>query len=571
MKWISKYLFCAGITDFHLKICCMKNLYLIVTALFIFLTPGKTQSYNKVFSNQYNGVPNSEPYIVKSKVDANGNTYIIGNSYYSNDAGGGNGNHLFVTKINSAGVQKWTQSISGMSDSSDEANALAIDSVGNVYVSGNRFKIAQFCDVDEGCHTYFNRYNVTIKYNSKGQLIWLNRFKVSNGGQTTPLDIDVSKDGNIFIVTNLTYDHYEEQETYDNNLLIQTINKNGKTIDSLVIQSTLATAACLDNNDNLIVAGAYPKYGVDILTGYKAALFKFAKGKTLAWTSAYNINTRSCQLRNVACDSLNNIYVNGKTDTFAFNFYSNINPTIITIKYNSSGQQRWAKQQNSYYGNGNFAADNKGNTFITTNTYLGENVNPKIYLMKYNSGGIKEWSTLLDTFQVYSIVEHNSNIYTLGVSFKKPAVEISTYNSTGKQKVLFQDANSYLSNIFLDKTNAIYLIGGGIYLENTLFVSKYALTSAATSSPVQQSSINISMYPNPVNNILNISFVSPVKNKNYKCLIYDVSGNLFQAINMNNNDGMFSTQINTSNLHSGIYTLKISDGINIVSKTFIKQ
>lgn len=547
----------------------MKKLYSFFACLFILITTVNAQSYELAFAKKITPLPDAEIQIIQTKVDANGNTYVIGNAYYKDDPAF-QGRHLFVTKINSSGVKLWTRHISEKGDSADDARALAIDSGGYVYVTGTRFWGTQVCN--EECDNYIFPDIITIKYNPSGYQVWLNRFHISQeGSQTTPAAINVSKDGNIFITANLTFNHYQEEELYENSLLIQTISKYGKTTGSQIQQATLADAACLDNDGNLLVAGAFSQSGVvGLFSEYKAALLKFSKERNLIWSATYNNNTKSSELRYVACDSVNSIYVNGPTDTLSVNNYSA--PSIITIKYNSAGQQRWAKQQKSNSKFSLFTSDTKGNTFLAASVFSGTANNPRLAIMKYNSAGNREWIAYQDSLSIASITEKNGLVYTLNYSPTVTGSYILTYNSSGKKTATYHNDNSYTSDIFLDKMNSIYLTGGDAFPDTKISLLKYNLnTNNIIVSQIQPEQLNIFIYPNPVKNVLNISFSSGTKNKNYKCFIYDVSGNLFQAINMNNMDGNYSAVLNVANLHSGIYNLKISDGINVVSKTFIKQ
>ena len=76
---------------------------------------------------------------------------------------------------------------------------------------------------------------------------------------------------------------------------------------------------------------------------------------------------------------------------------------------------------------------------------------------------------------------------------------------------------------------------------------------------------NISIYPNPVRGILNIKHSSNIILD--KALLYDVRGRLISKVDLNN-----TTSINTNQLHSGIYFIKIDDTKgNTLTKKFIVE
>jgi hypothetical protein len=95
-------------------------------------------------------------------VDSSGNVYAAG---YTEGALDGNssagGRDLFVVKYNSSGTKQWTKQIGTSSE--DGAGGVAIDSSGNVYVTGStrggldgNTTLADSCDI------------FVVKYNSSG-------------------------------------------------------------------------------------------------------------------------------------------------------------------------------------------------------------------------------------------------------------------------------------------------------------------------------------------------------------------------------------------------------------------
>lgn len=83
------------------------------------------------------------------------------NVYVTGYNAGGNGTaHDFITvKYDSNGVLKWSKRYNYPADSHDEPNDIAVDMLGNVYVTG--FSVG-----------FFGNHYTTVKYNSIGDLMW---------------------------------------------------------------------------------------------------------------------------------------------------------------------------------------------------------------------------------------------------------------------------------------------------------------------------------------------------------------------------------------------------------------
>ena len=95
-------------------------------------------------------------------VDRVGNVYVTGGSVRPNEG------YDFVTiKYDANGVQQWLSSFSGSDHMSDIANALAIDDSGNVYVTGETGV--------QGVTAHSNF--LTIKYDPNGNEIWTTSYR----------------------------------------------------------------------------------------------------------------------------------------------------------------------------------------------------------------------------------------------------------------------------------------------------------------------------------------------------------------------------------------------------------
>jgi hypothetical protein len=115
--------------------------------------------------------------------DKNGNVFVTG---YSGYPAFGNYNYDYVTVAYSASGQPlWTNRYDGPAFADDRANGIAVDSDGNVFVTGNSMGASGY-----EC--------ATLAYSAAGVLLWCNR---SDGprGSDQQSGIAVDRGGNVFV------------------------------------------------------------------------------------------------------------------------------------------------------------------------------------------------------------------------------------------------------------------------------------------------------------------------------------------------------------------------------------
>ena len=118
-------------------------------------------SGTQMWVSTYNGANNGGDYGFSIEVDATGNVYVAGRSDEANLQ------HFTTIKYNSSGIQQWVSVYSGaLSQSFDQAQDLAIDNNGDVYVTGFTTDLQNFHTSDY----------LTLKYNSNGALQWAKRY-----------------------------------------------------------------------------------------------------------------------------------------------------------------------------------------------------------------------------------------------------------------------------------------------------------------------------------------------------------------------------------------------------------
>ena len=123
-----------------------------------------TIKYNSAGQEQwvasYNGPGNALDFADAIAVDSSGNVYVTGESYGLDSA-----RDYATIKYNSTGQEQWVARYNGPANYDDEARAIALDGSANVYVTGYSYGVG-----DAGIDY------ATIKYNSAGQQQWVARY-----------------------------------------------------------------------------------------------------------------------------------------------------------------------------------------------------------------------------------------------------------------------------------------------------------------------------------------------------------------------------------------------------------
>ena len=139
-------------------------------------------SGDTVWVRRYNGTGNAADIANALSVDGLGNVYVTGYSSRSIT------NYDYLTiKYNAAGDSVWVKRYNGTSNYRDYANSLALDGSGNVYVTGFSREIPE-----GDCYT-------TIKYNSGGIQQWLKSYSAPGITSDDARAVKVDNSGNVYI------------------------------------------------------------------------------------------------------------------------------------------------------------------------------------------------------------------------------------------------------------------------------------------------------------------------------------------------------------------------------------
>jgi len=259
-----------------------------------------------LWTNLYNGPGNSSDQATAIAVDSSGNVFVTGFSI-----GSGGSDDYATLAYSNAGVPSWTSRYNGPGDGPDQANAIAVDGSGNVFVTGSSTG-------PRGSDDY-----ATIKYSGAGVPMWTNRYS-GPGSNDVATAIALDSSGNVFV----TGYSLSSSNGYD----YATIKYSGagpplwtNLYNGPGNGSDQATGVAVDSGGNVFVTGLSSGIGsVDYATiAYSGA------GAPL-WTNRSGSPNHSDRAQALVVDVNGNVIVTG------YSLGSGSGYDYVTIKYSAT-------------------------------------------------------------------------------------------------------------------------------------------------------------------------------------------------------------------------------------------
>ena len=257
-----------------------------------------SQQVDTAWVRRYNGPANGDDKAVAIAVDSSGNVYVTGSSFDSTT-----GYDYCTIKYFPNGETAWVRRYNGSSNWHDFTSALELDSNGNIYVTGRS-----------------NGDYATIKYDSVGQQLWARRLSLLwNDSNDGAYALAIDRHGNIYVTGRIL----------DNELLLSwvTIKYDSQGNERWIlfdthIPSGTTFAITIDDSENVYVMNSIGCIKYDSL------------GNPLWFRSYPGV------ARDIALDKGGSLYVVGDSGSF---FGAN---NFAVIKYDSSGNQLWVRGSN---------------------------------------------------------------------------------------------------------------------------------------------------------------------------------------------------------------------------------
>jgi hypothetical protein len=149
-------------------------------------------SGNQIWARRYNGPGNGNDNGHAIALDGSENVYVTGPSL-----GSGTERDYVTVKYDSSGNEIWVRRYNGPGNGHDYSHAMAVDGLGNVYVTG----VSYGGVTDYDC--------ATVKYDSSGNEVWVQRYNGPDNGYDYAYRLALDGSGNVFIAggsnNNLTF------------------------------------------------------------------------------------------------------------------------------------------------------------------------------------------------------------------------------------------------------------------------------------------------------------------------------------------------------------------------------
>lgn len=536
----------------------MKTVFVI---LIVFVStqilPQVTQQWVSRFSSPGNHTDISQAMVL----DNAGNVYVTGYTY------GANGTYDYITlKYNSSGALLWERTYDGPAHGNDRSVGIGVDLSGNVIVSG-------FSDAAGSGSDW-----ATIKYNSSGNLMWVDRFNNAYPGQNNIVTaIAVDEIGNSYVAgkmyNGINYEDDFAVIKYNTSGLIQWgyINSSG-----MVHMPDQANAITIDAS--YVYATGY----FTTNTGKDYATIKLNKtsGNALWGTNTpqYNGAANSDDVATSIAVHGGAVYVTG------YSMGTGTGNDYATIKYNASGVQQFVLR---YDGPGHWydvpysiAVGNSGRIYVT-GVSTGVNTGYDYATIQYNSTSAQEWvsrySGQNSDIAGSVSVDASGNVYVTGSSFYtdincltikyRPSGEMEWYRSFDGPG----HGTDVGYSVIVDAGGNVHVMGGstgnGTGYDFATIKYSQGVGIQQISNEVPEKYELVQNYPNPFNPETVIRY-SIMENGFTSLKVYDILGNeIKNLVNEVQRPGVYEVKFDGKNLSSGTYYYRIESG----SFAFVKK
>lgn len=284
--------------------------------------------------------------------------------------------HLTVSaQINVQWVARYTSAGSNI----DRAKSMKVDAAGNSYVVGTSWNGTNF-DI------------VTATFDPAGNPGWTASYNGTGNGYDEARAIDIDASGNVYV----TGYSAGPSANYD----VVTIMYDAAGTQQWATRFN-GTASGFDEGYDIVTDASGNVYvcgGTVGTTGNANCItIKYNSAGVQQWATSYNNNANNTEAAYaIAIDATGNVYITGTSFGPTANDHD-----IVTIKYNNSGAQQWARRYNGpgsvFDAGSDLVIDGTGNVYVTG--YARDTVGTTNYsfaTLKYDAAGTIQWTSIYD-------------------------------------------------------------------------------------------------------------------------------------------------------------------------------
>jgi hypothetical protein len=381
-------------------------------------------------------------------VDTVGNAFVTGTTYATSTD---QVPDVITIKYDPAGATVWTR-IWGTALASEYPTDIEVDGTGNVYVYASE--------------TATNRQELAlIKYNSSGAEQWVRRF--TNAINSYPAQMTVDSAGNVYLTGVASQDGASQ-------FLTLKYDSAGSLLWSRMYSVSGATVVVGDFSGAVAVNSAGQVYATGVLfaqTGASTFTLKYDPDGTLLWSAAYPSSTYA---QRIALDGSGNVYVGATGRRGSENHF-------LVLKYNPAGSLLWS---GTYEGLGQFdnnltdiAVDSAGNVFLAGNSSGA--ASHDIVTAKFSADGTRQWVSRYNNESVNSsetarrvAIDSSGSVYVAGYTYGGASQHdflALKYDANGNQKWVFKHDEAggpdFVGDFALGPGGTVFLAGYPYYLD----------------------------------------------------------------------------------------------------------
>ena len=527
---------------------------LVTLAVFVHIVVPAIAQVSLDWASRYSNTPGVTEVLNAMALDSSGAIYVAG---YAD--GGNQANDVLIVKLNQAGDTVWTRRYDGPVGSYDQANGIAVDKRGYVYVTGST-------SIRHTPGDFPNKDMLLIRYTPGGDTSWV---RTSNGlgdNHDEGREVVLDDSGYVYVVGDVN--------ATETDVAVVKYDSTGRGIWSFIWNTgrDAINDIAVDRQGNVYLTGmtlVFPGPVDSIVT------IKINAAGEKQWARTYpGMQNTAEGARSLCLDAAGNVYVTGVTHSGPPTY-----DDFITLKYSSTGDVIWAKTYNgpgSYVDIGStIASDGLGSVYVAGMSYHGTVYGTQDYaLVKYQAGnGDTVWARRYDGVYdhespIAMVIDDAQGIYLTGRS----GYHVATvkFNAAGESQwsVRYTGGNygqNYGMRIALDRSKKVYV--GGFGAGNATGIDAFVLKYSQQSSSGVESEVAMpgvfalcANFPNPFNPSTTIRYGLP--NRSHVTLtVFNALGQQVSILQNGEQDaGYHDVRFDGENLPSGVYFYRMTAG-----------